>query len=372
MAELFDIYEIASEIYGIKADILAFNFKKTPMNISVEFLKTNTLLPDTKKYEDLPENDKATIRLEERRKKAERLKKEADADAAKVNKFVSKVYEDILWFQMKLTELTAIMSRATTLVDKIIKIGKNALGIIYDYCMNQINIVILLIEKKLLYVKHKINDINIRILTLVKNGKCTQALMAVMSAIIIGLQAVAAAIQAGLQAIQKLIDMIPSNFKIGGEGISFFITPKNPIASAGMPIINPHISVINYLADVVVEQIHNLINTPIMLQITEKMTTITSAIATAQAVLNIPELKEIPNLPIIQPEKDIKAAIDLIISLIPLSQPLPKYEKLNMILNLGFLIFLSTGWCRAGQVSFGLPGQLVGSPASYSETSETA
>lgn len=48
------------------------------------------------------------------------------------------------------------------------------------------------------------------------------------------------------------------------------------------------------------------------------------------------------------------ASIDKLLLLIPTAYPLPKYEELSLT-NVGFLVWLVTGFIPAGAKSFGLP-----------------
>ena len=66
-------------------------------------------------------------------------------------------------------------------------------------------------------------------------------------------------------------------------------------------------------------------------------------------------LPQFPNLEAFDIKK-IKPLIETL--MLPLqftADPLPRYEKLN-ILNIGFLIFLITGFEPAAKQSFGIPG----------------
>ena len=59
-------------------------------------------------------------------------------------------------------------------------------------------------------------------------------------------------------------------------------------------------------------------------------------------------------LKVINPRTIIKD-VDHLLSLLPIPDPLPKYEKLLPI-NLGYVNWLSTGFCPAGKKAFGFPG----------------
>ena len=235
----------------------------------------------------------------------------------------------------------------------------------------RVDILILKIKRIMIRVKKWLNKTEIKLLALFLNGKCCAAMEAVYGGIIIAITAVAKVIAMVLEYIQIIINFLPSLFLIGPEGIAFFITPKSFTGATNMAIMNQHKSIGDYMMDTVQDAINALLDSPKVANFASKGAYVAKRVADAQISMqaSVPNL-QLPELKVPDPELLIYKAIDLILVLLPLPQPLPKYEKLNIFTNLGYTLWLITGWCRAGQVAFGLPGQLPGIPAQQPETTE--
>ena len=235
---------------------------------------------------------------------------------------------------------------------------------------NSIELVALKIQKALVKVKRKVNIWEIKLLEMWIAGKCCAALGATYSALLTALQYTAYGINIAIEAIQKVIDKIPEQLTVGAEGMSFFLTPKNFTDAAKMPIYNARKSIGDYFNDPIEEGIKKIMEAPYLANNAAKVAYVTQRVAEATARVSAknPGIP-IPNIQVMDVQELIYKAIDIVLQLLPVPQPLPKYEKMN-VLNIGYMMWLMTGWCRAGQVAFGLPGQIPGIPAQGVETSE--
>lgn len=235
---------------------------------------------------------------------------------------------------------------------------------------NSIELVALKIQKALVKVKRKINIWEIKLLEMWIAGKCCAALGATYSALLTALQYTAYGINIAIEAIQKVLDKIPEQLTVGAEGMSFFLTPKNFTDAAKMPIYNARKSIGDYFNDPIEEGIKKIMEAPYLANNASKVAYVTQRVAEATARVSAknPGIP-IPSIQVMNVRELIYKAIDIVLQLLPVPQPLPKYEKMN-VLNIGYMMWLMTGWCRAGQVAFGLPGQIPGIPAQGVEASE--
>lgn len=152
--------------------------------------------------------------------------------------------------------------------------------------------------------------------------------------------------------IQSIIVMT-----VDAAGCSFFMTPKS-MSGTKMNILNANSSLTNRIPqalDVAISEAEQAINkTNIVTKTTAIMESASKGMesATSENGFTLPQF---PNLEAFDIKK-IKPLIETL--MLPLqftADPLPRYEKLN-ILNIGFLIFLITGFEPAAKQSFGIPG----------------
>lgn len=123
-----------------------------------------------------------------------------------------------------------------------------------------------------------------------------------------------------------------------------------------MNVVNSSHSVIYWLPPAVMDKINDIVKSVDKINIPLKVSGIAAgALLTASTIATASELKvHCPDSSKLNPETILKL-INEILKTLAIPQPLPKYENLSL-LNLGFLAWLLTGFCPAGQASFGLPG----------------
>lgn len=196
------------------------------------------------------------------------------------------------------------------------------------------------------------------------DNKCGSGITAALNAAIVAIMAafkiLAIAVYAVMMAVKLILDMMPPMISVGAESMCFFLTPKSVtlgLTKLEMTCTNPNKSICNRLPTVIkqsisaIEEAINIANNAI--RIAMIATGAALGLACAFTQFNIPDtLCKV--LKVINPQTIIKA-IDLLLSLLPIPDPLPKYEKLLPI-NLGYLAWLIIGFCPAGKKAFGFPG----------------
>ena len=232
-----------------------------------------------------------------------------------------------------------------------------------EYIMKKIQILALKIKRLLVELSIKIAKM-MRSLLIGLDNKCGSGITATLNSAIVAIMAVfkalAIAVNAVMMAVKFILDMMPPMISVGAETMCFFLTPKSAmlgLTKVEMTCANPNKSICNRLPTVIkqsisaIEEEINIANNAI--RIAMIATGAAYGLACAFTQFNIPDtLCKV--LKVINPKNIIKA-IDLLLSLLPIPDPLPKYEKLLPI-NLGFLAWLIIGFCPAGKKAFGFPG----------------
>ena len=232
-----------------------------------------------------------------------------------------------------------------------------------EYIMKKIQILALKIKRLLVELSIKIAKM-MRSLLIGLDNKCGSGITATINSTIVAIMAVfkalAIAINAVMMAVKFILDMMPPMISVGAETMCFFLTPKSAmlgLTKVEMTCANPNKSICNRLPTVIkqsisaIEEEINIANNAI--RIAMIATGAAYGLACAFTQFNIPDtLCKV--LKVINPQTIIKA-IDLLLSLLPIPDPLPKYEKLLPI-NLGYLAWLIIGFCPAGKKAFGFPG----------------
>lgn len=232
-----------------------------------------------------------------------------------------------------------------------------------EYIMKKIQILALKIKRLLVELSIKIAKM-MRSLLIGLDNKCGSGITATLNSAIVAIMAVfkalAIAVNAVMMAVKFILDMMPPMISVGAESMCFFLTPKSAmlgLSKVEMTCANPNKSICNRLPTVIkqsisaIEEEINIANNAI--RIAMIATGAAFGLACAFTQFNIPDtLCKV--LKVINPKNIIKA-IDLLLSLLPIPDPLPKYEKLLPI-NLGFLAWLIIGFCPAGKKAFGFPG----------------
>lgn len=232
-----------------------------------------------------------------------------------------------------------------------------------EYIMKKIQILALKIKRLLVELSIKIAKM-MRSLLIGLDNKCGSGITATINSAIVAIMAVfkalAIAVNAVMMAVKFILDMMPPMISVGAETMCFFLTPKSAmlgLSKVEMTCANPNKSICNRLPTVIkqsisaIEEEINIANNAI--RIAMIATGAAYGLACAFTQFNIPDtLCKV--LKVINPQNIIKA-IDLLLSLLPIPDPLPKYEKLLPI-NLGYLAWLIIGFCPAGKKAFGFPG----------------
>lgn len=232
-----------------------------------------------------------------------------------------------------------------------------------EYIMKKIQILALKIKRLLAELSIKIAKM-MRGLLIGLDNKCGSGITATLNSAIVAIMAVfkalAIAVNAVMMAVKFILDMMPPMISVGAETMCFFLTPKSAmlgLSKVEMTCANPNKSICNRLPTVIkqsisaIEEEINIANNAI--RIAMIATGAAYGLACAFTQFNIPDtLCKV--LKVINPKNIIKA-IDLLLSLLPIPDPLPKYEKLLPI-NLGYLAWLIIGFCPAGKKAFGFPG----------------
>ena len=232
-----------------------------------------------------------------------------------------------------------------------------------EYVMKKIQLIALKIKRLLVELSIKIAKMTKNLLLSLDN-KCgseiTAALNTAMIAVMEVFKGLAAAVYSVMMAVKLILDMMPPMISVAAESMCFFLTPKSVmlgLSNVGITCTNPNNSICNRLPTVIkqaistIEEQINLSNNAI--RIAMIATGAALGLTCAFTQFKIPEtLCKV--LKVINPETIIKA-IDLLLSPLPIPDPLPKYEKLLPI-NLGYLAWLIVGFCPAGKKAFGFPG----------------
>ena len=249
------------------------------------------------------------------------------------------------------------------LTDSMKYIVEYNINAVVEYIMKKIQILALKIKRLLVELSIKIAKM-MRSLLIGLDNKCGSGITATINSTIVAIMAVfkalAIAVNAVMMAVKFILDMMPPMISVGAETMCFFLTPKSAmlgLTKVEMTCANPNKSICNRLPTVIkqsisaIEEEINIANNAI--RIAMIATGAAYGLACAFTQFNIPDtLCKV--LKVINPQTIIKA-IDLLLSLLPIPDPLPKYEKLLPI-NLGYLAWLIIGFCPAGKKAFGFPG----------------
>ena len=232
-----------------------------------------------------------------------------------------------------------------------------------EYIIKKIQILALKIKRLLAELSIKIAKM-MRSLLIGLDNKCGSGITATINSAIVAImtvfKALAIAVNAVMMAVKFILDMMPPMISVGAESMCFFLTPKSAmlgLTKVEMTCANPNKSICNRLPTVIkqsisaIEEEINIANNAI--RIAMIATGAAFGLTCAFTQFNTPDtLCKV--LKVINPKNIIKA-IDLLLSLLPIPDPLPKYEKLLPI-NLGYLAWLIIGFCPAGKKAFGFPG----------------
>lgn len=254
---------------------------------------------------------------------------------------------------------------------KIVEIVKSipeVLNEIATYCVNHIEyaaseiilkrveIISLKTKKITLIAKKKAAELTKKVLQLCATGDGNALSAALIMPIILLYKAISILAAGILLAIQTILSLLPPIIAVNAEGMAFFMTPKS-LKLTQMTIVNANQSVLYRLPKQVMSTLYGILKSIDKLNIPIKIAAVAAGAALGAAAVRddktfdtiCPKLSKLNS-------KSLYKLIDVITRLLPLAQPLPKFENLS-ILNLGFLVWLMTGFVPAGRMSFGIPGQ---------------
>lgn len=222
--------------------------------------------------------------------------------------------------------------------------------------LKKFQILALKVKKLLLNVKMRTSEYTKNLLSGIISGKASEVLMPIVGGILAAFQALSQMLSGLLMGIQTVLNLIPEFLKVDAEGMTFFMTPKS-MKNVKINAVNTNQSITNRLPEPIKITIANVLTANKVANIAIRKANIAAAAikGAASAASKSTTFDIGKNNPI----KPIDSAavlkqVDRIVSLIPIPQALPKYEKLS-ITNLGFLAWCMTGWCPAGKQSFGFP-----------------
>ena len=271
-------------------------------------------------------------------------------------------------YKIKVGELIEKIERHNTIITTLTKLA-NELSELVRYCVDKIEyfaaqylikklqLLGLRLKSLLLHVKIRIAKFTKHILISMINGKAAAITSALVALVILKIQVMGTLIGAALKAIDSLLNLLPGVVAVKPSAMAFFPTPKS-LKKVDIVAININQSICDRLPEPIKVAIREAVKVTDKLNVPIKLAIIAACAASgiAQAKSKNKDFKIVgcKRLSLLDPEKVAKA-IEFIVSLIPIPQGLPKYERLSLI-NLGYLAWLLTSFELAGKRTFGMPG----------------
>lgn len=225
--------------------------------------------------------------------------------------------------------------------------------------IKKIKILILEVKKLILEAQLIVYKNTKTVIESLANGRAVAALDAVFAGALAALQSCAASISVGLQVVSAIIQSLLSAFMaIEGGTMAFFMTPKIILSGKLLQTMKP----LELNNDIFSFGIMNIVNNVIDEYI-KSINDINVATCTAYIVSMLAEFavtgqitEGSVNIEKIDPEHIKKLVQDIIATLLAnISEPMPKYEKIS-ILNIRYLLWLTTVFQPSMKLSFGYPG----------------
>lgn len=227
------------------------------------------------------------------------------------------------------------------------------------FLLKEMQIGLLQIKRTILSISVEASRGSKKILVEVTTGTGNVTTMVIAQPILIliqALQILAQAITLALQAIEMVLNLIPQILSVNPHGMCFFMTPKS-MKKTDMTIANQNTSISDRVPQAVKLAIEKIEDGMAVANTAIKISTISAGAGLGLAAL-ADEKFEIPQWVCktmeIMTAASVMTSIDKLLLLIPNAYPLPKYEELSLT-NVGFLVWLLTGFLPAGLKSFGLP-----------------
>lgn len=282
--------------------------------------------------------------------------KEVPSKLAKITAVIQRINEKV----SSLEEYSAYLNELPAKVEGLVreKVSDSAeQPKIANKIKQKLHLLSLKIKKTVLNIKLGLTKLKRGMLLLAAEGKIAPFLQTMFMAVITAIQLIFKVIGVIINVLNNIIKMIPMLFNMDAEGMAFFMTPKS-FSTTKMNIMNLNQSAQRILPKAVITSIDTLMNAPLFTMGANKKAAVAASIA--QSAANA--FDEDSNFTVINADisytvrESILSAINTLLAVLPLVEPLPKYERLPMWKNLGYFLWLLTGWCPAGKKSFGIPG----------------
>ena len=254
-------------------------------------------------------------------------------------------------------------------LEKILKFIEKPIKVfneIIQYCVKYIQfsiaqiiakytqMLVLFVKRITVYIKRKVAEFLKKMLEACTRGLGSATMVIFIQPIILLFQGISILANGILIGTTAVLSALPSLIAVDAEGMCFFMTPKS-LQTTKMNVINTNQSIVYRLPEALMQQLQNLLKQFDKLNIPIKISAV--AAGAALGALSVRDGKDLNigcnALKLLDPMTILKA-IETLVSLLPLAQPLPKYEKLSFT-NIGFLVWLITGFEPAGFQSFGFP-----------------
>lgn len=259
----------------------------------------------------------------------------------RINKFISKIEKYVEFIRS--VDLNSIFNQA---VNNMSKKAKAKIAAAQKRCRTKIELLSLKIKKAGLYAKLLIVKIKRNLLMLAAEGKIAPVLQAMFSTLIIMIQGVLKIIALVLGVISALLKAIPKLFTVDPEGIAFFLTPKS-MRPVKTKILNLNQSCVRVIPTPVIKAIDTVLDLPVIamgkLKSLKMAASVQKGMAAAKSMMNdVNTAKPLVNWDsptfVYDTREKILKAINVALALLPLVEPLPKYERLPIWKNLGFFL----------------------------------
>lgn len=282
------------------------------------------------------------------------------------NKLTNKISESLSGITNDIQRLTdEVRDKFEETSAKIIKGIEDYLG--FGIIMKKYQILKYKMRKAFLVVSRKVAEISKSVFMWVLDGKgswFTTPINAVLAAI----SSLSAAINGILTALGILLGILDKAFTtfmggIAGASCCFFMTPKSIIKHPGLSVpINANVPITDPIPKAAREAVHKMIDTAMMsaeqLYANSKVARIgmISAKAAADALTGNFSFDSYGSVSF--SKEEIKKNLDHIINTVLMffQEPLPRYEKLSIVKNPRFLLYLLQAFEPAAKQTFGIPG----------------
>lgn len=256
------------------------------------------------------------------------------------------------------TETASLLTKLLAELNDLNKFNvSNAVYYASQVFIKKLQILALRVKKLLLEVKMRTSEYTKNLLCSAIVGRCSEILMPLIGGIIAAFQVLSQLLSGLLIGVQTVLNLIPEFLKVDPEGMTFFLTPKS-MKNVKMNIVNTNQSITNRLPQPVKVAIATIAKSVEFANAGIRKANIAAAAAKGAITAAAPITQKFDigsGKPLLNFDAaDVLKKIDNLVTLIPIPQPLPKYEKLSS-LNLGFVAWCMTGWCPAGKQSFGFP-----------------